>query len=85
MTGMFARSKAGHDKNKTYVILKEEDGYVFLADGIGKTIDHPKKKKLKHIQLIIHDFDEELMNRIKQKQLIQNEEIKRAIRMHGGL
>jgi len=85
MIGMFARSKAGHDKNKTYVILKEEDGYVFLADGIRKTIENPKKKKLKHIQPIIQNFDEELVNRIEQKQLIQNEEIKRAIRKHGGL
>ena len=30
---MFARSKAGHDKDKLYIILKMEGGYVYLTDG----------------------------------------------------
>ena len=52
MTGMLAISKAGHDKDKVYVIIAEDDEYVYLADGRIRTADRPKKKKKKHIQII---------------------------------
>ena len=52
MTGMLAVSKAGHDKNRVYVIIKEENEYVYLADGRNRTVYHPKKKKIRHVQLI---------------------------------
>ncbi len=47
-----ARSEAGHDKGKIYVILKEEEEYVYLADGRLKPAARPKKKNRKHIQII---------------------------------
>ena len=50
--GMLAVSQAGHDKNKIYVIIKEEDEYVYLADGRSRPADRPKKKNRKHIQII---------------------------------
>lgn len=31
--GMFARSLAGHDKGKLYVISDVQEPYVFLVDG----------------------------------------------------
>lgn len=52
MTGMLAISKAGHDKDKVYVIIAEDDEYVYLADGRIRTADRPKKKNKKHIQII---------------------------------
>lgn len=51
MTGMLAVSMAGHDKGKTYVIVREEGEYVFLADGVSRCADRPKKKNRKHIQV----------------------------------
>ena len=45
MVGKFAKSKAGHDKDQIYVILKEDAEYVYLVDGKLKTIEKPKKKK----------------------------------------
>lgn len=52
MEGMLARSKAGHDKKNIYVILREDDAYVYLVDGKIRTVDKPKKKNKKHIQII---------------------------------
>ena len=49
--GMFARAKAGHDTGKLYIISKVEDEYVYLVDGKIRTIDNPKKKRKKHIQV----------------------------------
>ena len=44
MVGMFARSKAGHDKTEVYIIVAEDEDYVYLCDGRQRKIDHPKKK-----------------------------------------
>ncbi|MCI9315467.1 MAG: RNA-binding protein [Lachnospiraceae bacterium] len=52
MIGMLASSKAGHDRRQIYVIIGEDDEYVYLADGRNRTVDRPKKKNRKHIQLI---------------------------------
>ena len=57
MVGKFAKSKAGHDKDQIYVIIKEDPEYVYLMDGKIKTVDKPKKKKKKHIQLILKQDD----------------------------
>ena len=55
--GMLARSKAGHDKGKVYVIIEEDDTYVYLADGGIRTLEHLKKKKKKHVQPILKEHD----------------------------
>lgn len=53
-TGMMARSQSGHDAGNVYVITKVEEAYVYLVDGKVRTLDKPKKKKKKHVQLIDH-------------------------------
>ena len=52
MTGMFATSKAGHDKGNVYFIIREDEEYVYLVDGKIRTLDKPKRKNKKHIQII---------------------------------
>ena len=52
MIGMLAISRAGHDQGTVYVITGEEGEYVYLADGKLRTVDRPKKKNKKHIQVI---------------------------------
>ncbi len=48
MKYLFAKSKAGHDKNKIYKIIEEKDSHVLLEDEKGNI----KKKNRKHIQPI---------------------------------
>lgn len=55
--GMLARSKAGHDKGHVYVIYNIEEAYVYLVDGAIRTISKPKKKKKKHVQLILEKHE----------------------------
>ncbi len=80
MLGMFAVSKAGHDQGQMYVILKAEGDMVELADGCLKTVSSPKKKKLKHIQIVKTGLNEALMEKIINQQPVSNEEIKYAIK-----
>ncbi len=55
--GMLAKSKAGHDKGKTYIIYEVDDTYVYLVDGTIRKIENPKRKKLRHLQLICEQHD----------------------------
>ncbi len=50
--GMLAKSKAGHDKNCIYVIICVNDEYVYLADGMLRSVCRMKKKNRKHVQPI---------------------------------
>lgn len=82
MTGKLALSKAGHDKKHLYVIVREEDEYVFLADGDLKPVEKPKKKNKKHIQ-IIKVLPEPVREILKDTAAIGNLEVKRAIRLYA--
>ena len=75
MTGFLASSKAGHDKDKIYVIIKEDKEYVWLTDGKLKAVDQPKKKRKKHIQLIKYFQNEELRNSLEEGKQITDLEI----------
>lgn len=81
MIGKFATSKAGHDKTKLYIIIKEDLEYVYLVDGDLKPIEKPKKKRKKHIQ-IINKVDETIHNKLETSKIIYNEDIKRAIKLY---
>ena len=50
-TGMFARSLAGHDKENLYIIVRREEQFAWVADGKTRTLEKPKKKKWKHLQV----------------------------------
>lgn len=56
----FARSLAGHDKGKVYLLAGEDGNYAYLADGEARTLDHPKRKNARHIQRIRRLPDEVL-------------------------
>ena len=62
--GMLAKSKAGHDKGRVYVICNVDNAYVYLVDGNIRTLSNPKKKKIKHINKTntLLEFDENVSN-----------------------
>lgn len=78
--GMFARAKAGHDKDKIYVILEVHDEYVYLVDGKKRPLSYPKKKNKKHIQ-IIKTIPEELKSMRLNLSGIDDDIVKRAIKL----
>lgn len=80
MIGKFATSKAGHDKDKLYVIVSADEKYVYLADGKYKTAGSPKKKGIKHIQIINETVGEELLDCIMKKEPHIDDAIKYAIK-----
>lgn len=80
MVGMLATSKAGHDKSEVYVIVAEDEKYIYLCDGRLKPLEKPKKKSRKHIQIIKAKVNEDLQERLVKGMTVYNEEIKRMIK-----
>lgn len=78
--GMLAVSRAGHDLDQIYVIIKEEGEYVYLADGRLKRLENPKKKNKKHIQ-VIRKGTSDFISRFG-CQTVKNEDIKRMIKIY---
>ena len=79
--GCFATSIAGHDHNNIYVIIDADDEYVYLVDGKIRKVNNPKKKKLKHVQLIKRT-DDTITGRINDNAALTNEDIKYAIKKY---
>ncbi len=80
--GYFATSLAGHDHNNIYVIVDADNEYVYLVDGKLKKVDNPKKKKLKHVQ-IIKITDDTIKDKINNNVVLTNEDIKYAIKSYN--
>lgn len=82
MTGLLASSKAGHDKDKIYVIIREDKEYVWLVDGKLKTILKPKKKKKRHIQLIKCFQNDDIKSKLEGNKEVSDLEIVMALKKY---
>ena len=83
LIGKVVLSKAGRDSNHLYVVVRQIDNdYVLLANGDTKSVDMPKKKKIKHL-IILEDIDEELLSSIKSCDKSTDLKIKRFLKVRG--
>ncbi len=48
--GTVVISLSGHDKGNLYVVLKQEENFLFVCDGKNKLISEPKKKNQRHLK-----------------------------------
>lgn len=84
MVGMFAVSLQGHDKEKIYVIVKEDAEYVYLCDGKYRPLDKLKRKNQKHIQVIKNHPDVSFIKERIEQQKLCNEEVKRILKEYNS-
>lgn len=75
MIGRFVSSKAGHDKNRIYVVVACDGEFVSLCDGEHRTCTNPKRKRVKHIQIINQTVDTELFSRLLKQETRLDEQI----------
>jgi len=48
--GQVVFAKSGRDKGRAFIVLCVDDEYLYLVDGRLRTLQKPKKKKVKHVQ-----------------------------------
>ena len=54
MVGKLAVSLAGHDKGSIFLVIREDGDVIWLAVGISRLYQSPKRKKRKHVQLVLN-------------------------------
>lgn len=83
LIGKVVLSKAGRDRNNLYVIVRQiNEDYVLLANGNTKSIKVPKKKKLKHLNILEYS-DDEIISSIKSCDKSTDLKIKRFLKLKG--
>ena len=50
--GALVKAIAGREANDLFIITNVKDGYADLVNGKSRPIENPKKKNLKHLELL---------------------------------
>lgn len=82
--GALARSLAGHDKENLFIIIEVRGEYVSLVDGKHRTLEKPKHKNKKHIQ-VMHDNDVPQRKELIEKLKLTDEAARRIISKAYGV
>ena len=80
--GRVVLSTQGRDEGRYFVVLEViDENFVFMADGLTRKVDHPKKKKVKHLRPkpILVEVDG---NKLPNKHL-QDSDLRSALEDHG--
>ncbi len=80
--GRVVLSRQGRDAGRCFVVLQVmDDQFVLMADGLTRKLDHPKKKKVKHLHpkpVLVEGIAEGL----KSRQLLDSD-LRKALKAAG--
>jgi len=77
--GRVVYSKQGRDAKKYFIVIGIiNDDYVYIVDGSLRTVEKPKKKKVKHL-FFTDKVAEEIRDLVLNGQMISNSKIKRFL------
>ena len=71
-------SLAGRDKGQLFFVVDTEEQYVLIADGKGRRLETPKRKKRKHIQKV-QQTDSRVAEKIRNGDKVLNSELRREL------
>ena len=71
-------STAGRDQGQLFYCIGTDDQYVSLADGKGRTLDKPKRKKRKHVQKVLR-AETRVADKIRNGDKVLNSELRRDL------
>ena len=75
-------SLAGRDEGKLFYVLETDGTYVTIADGRGRKLEHPKRKKLKHVRRVSRT-ESRVAEKIRSGDKILNSELRRDLATFG--
>lgn len=80
--GRVVLSTQGRDEGRYFIVLEViDEQFVLMADGLTRKIDHPKKKKVKHLRakpIVVNVDASTLPNRH-----LQDSDLRSALQAHG--
>ena len=67
--GCVVKSLAGRDGGRLFVVSAPAgEGYIYITDGRTRKVEHPKKKKLRHVEYVASAV-QEILQRLDQGRL----------------
>ena len=72
------RSVAGRDAGSLFFVLATEEDFLLLADGKQRRLEHPKRKRRKHVALV-GESHSLVAEKIRSSEKITNSELRKAI------
>lgn len=71
-------SGAGRDSGKHFYVVDVEGEFALIADGKGRRLEKPKRKKLKHLTFAA-ESDNRVAEKLRNGEKISNSELRRAL------
>ena len=71
-------SLAGRDKGQLFFVVDTDGDFVLIADGKGRKLETPKRKKRKHIQKVLQ-ADTRVAEKIRNGDKVLNSELRREL------
>ena len=71
-------STAGRDQGQLLYCIGTDDQFVLLADGKGRTLDKPKRKKRKHVQKVLR-AETRVAEKLRRGDKVLNSELRRDL------
>lgn len=71
-------SLAGRDKGQFFFVVDTNGDFVLIADGKGRKLETPKRKKRKHIQKVLQ-ADSRVAEKIRTGDKVLNSELRREL------
>ena len=75
-------SLAGRDKGQFFFVVDTDGDFVLIADGKGRKLETPKRKKRKHIQKVLQ-ADTRVAEKIRNGDKVLNSELRRELAAYG--
>ena len=75
-------SLAGRDEGKLFYVIDTEENFVLIADGKGRKLENPKRKKLKHVRRVSRT-ETRVALKIAQGDKVLNSELRRDLATFG--
>ena len=75
-------SLAGRDKGKYFYVIDTEENFVLIADGKGRKLENPKRKKLKHVRRVSRT-ETRVAVKIQNGDKVLNSELRRDLATFG--
>ena len=75
-------SLAGRDKGQLFFVLDTDDLFVYIADGKGRRLEQPKRKKRKHVRKL-PQTDTRVAEKIRNGDKVLNSELRRELAAYG--
>ena len=77
------KSAAGRDKGKLFFVLDTDGDFLLLADGKGRRLECPKRKKRRHTAFAAR-YDCRTADKIRSGEKVTNSELRRTLAQFGG-